>query len=212
MVPIILHPKGIVTTYSGRKKKGVVRDIADAGIGGRGYTIEVMEIEERLHSGDDCVMRYQCPHCRALGEMKRKYLGRPRICPECEEKFTVHPFYGEGPNEECGKSSSPSGPSESIVNSTTSRLEPCPDCGETVSYRATQCPHCGAPVHRAAYDEDRFTLILFNLITAGLLLVFFAGLLFTSGEGMIRVLGFLILACFLSLRYHLFMLRWKEKR
>lgn len=26
------------------------------------------------------------------------------------------------------------------------RLQPCPDCGQMVSRRATQCPHCGCPV------------------------------------------------------------------
>ncbi len=25
-------------------------------------------------------------------------------------------------------------------------LQPCPDCGRSVSIRATMCPHCGGPV------------------------------------------------------------------
>lgn len=30
------------------------------------------------------------------------------------------------------------------------RLQPCPDCGQAVSRRASQCPHCGCPVAEAS--------------------------------------------------------------
>ncbi|MBN1912452.1 MAG: DUF4339 domain-containing protein [Pirellulales bacterium] len=39
------------------------------------------------------------------------------------------------------------------------RLEPCPDCGNMISRRATQCPHCGCPVQaRNRTTQARNTL------------------------------------------------------
>lgn len=31
------------------------------------------------------------------------------------------------------------------MNATQNKLQPCPDCGQLVSYWAKACPHCGRP-------------------------------------------------------------------
>jgi hypothetical protein len=38
------------------------------------------------------------------------------------------------------------------VQSPTSNLIRCPDCGARISARAVSCPHCGAPLKRSRVD------------------------------------------------------------
>ena len=70
-------------------------------------------------------MELNCPVCRRLVSLADEAFDTQVVCPYCDQMFL---------------------PSAVLANVGNPRLADCPDCGHTVSRRASSCPKCGAPL------------------------------------------------------------------
>lgn len=76
-------------------------------------------------------LKSPCEHCGQNLVFPENMLGDQINCPHCNETTKLW-------------ATSPGGPT--AATTTNPNLTQCPDCGKTVSIRASTCPQCGAPL------------------------------------------------------------------
>lgn len=83
------------------------------------------------------LIRFVCPHCQAALRRPVEEAGQFTKCSSCKKNSRVPVPAGQmvGVDDP-----------EPVVAVKSGNTIDCPDCGGTVSKRATTCPHCGGPV------------------------------------------------------------------
>lgn len=121
-----------------------------------------------------------CSHCGKEGSVPAQVLGKKLVCKQCQKSFIAIevpelsialegveldleevslsqlPDFDtcSGLDLDLDSSMLPLTPA-APANQAESKLQDCPDCGQSISKRATSCPHCGCPVSSVGFEVKR---------------------------------------------------------